>query len=407
MREKYTVVLGLGISGKAALAFLLHRRERVIGVDRHFSELPEGAQFYPDQNGLLPIPWVDVKMVIVSPGIPSHHPLLRQALKQGIEVVGEVEFACRHLSNRVVGVTGSNGKTTTTLLITHVLNFSGVKTRALGNVGVGLSTYLIHPDPDEIIVLELSSFQLETLRARCLDWALVINISPNHLDRHPSMEEYAMIKLSICNCLKEGGELFVGEQVMQEYPCRATVYDSLLPRETKQNLRAAFAICSQFGITEKEFYAACLTFCPPPHRMEKLSQINGVTYYNDSKSSNVESVMHAVRALQGPIVLIVGGTDKGTTYVPWISCFQGQVKQIVAYGVAREKIAKEMGGNFPIEVVELFADAVKRASSIAQEGDTVLLSPGCSSYDQFRNFEHRGDVYRELLKTLKFSQVNA
>jgi len=220
------------------------------------------------------------------------------------------------------------------------------------------------------------------------------------------MDEYAAAKLSIQNCLKEGAILFVGEKVIQEYPCKGIVFDSLLPQENKQNLRAAFAICRRFGIKEKEFYEAYKTFCLPPHRMEKLFQIDGVNYYNDSKSSNVESVMYAVKALNGKIILIVGGTDKGASYAPWISCFEGKVKEIVAYGLAREKIGKEMGEKFPITMVEPFADAVEIASNLAKEGDTILLSPGCSSYDQFRNFEHRGDTFRELIQRKYGSKKN-
>lgn len=393
------MVLGLGISGRAAAAYLLTRGVSVIGVDKKGDALrlvPEIQELI--QNGLLlsseEISLTSIVQVILSPGIPLSHPLVIAAKKQNIEVIGEAEFALRHIRNRCIGITGSNGKTTTTLLITHVLNSCGLPARALGNVGVGLSNYLLNPNPDEILVVELSSFQLETLKCRCLDFALILNITENHLDRYDSMKEYAEAKLSIQHCLKEKGKLFVSKRVWQSFLAAGKIYDC---EEIGQNVQAAFAICKEFGITEESFWKAEKTFRKPPHRIEWVEKINGIDVYNDSKSSNVESVIYALKQFSGPLILLVGGTDKGSSYLPWIQHFQGKVKHVVAYGSAKEKIEKEIAAFVPFTKLGPFADAVDAALSLGTEKDTILLSPGCSSYDQFPNFERRGEVFKELI----------
>lgn len=395
-----TMVLGLGISGKAAASFLLSQGVAVVGVDKKADSL----KYEPEIQELMHRGLVlkgeessldNIRQVILSPGIPLSHPLVMAAQKQNIEVIGEVEFAFRHIRNRCVGITGSNGKTTTTLLITHVLNMEGIAAYALGNVGVGLSTYLLHPNRDAVLVVELSSFQLETLKTRALDYALILNITENHLDRYHSLKEYAAAKLSIQHCLKESGKLFVSKKVAEDYFCHPIdLYDA---GENEQNVQAAFAICKQFGITEEGFFRAVKKFRKPPHRIEWVASIDGVDFYNDSKSTNVGSVIYALRQFSRPLILIVGGLDKGSSYLPWIQHFQGKVRHVVAYGSAKDKIEKEIGHLVAFTKVGPFAGAVDAAIEKAKENDTVLLSPGCSSYDQFPNFECRGDAFKELI----------
>lgn len=378
------VILGLGISGIAAASFLVKQGHTVIGVDKKAAQMdPIPGLILSDEN----LTFEDIDQLILSPGIPLTHPLVQQALQNKIEVIGEVEFAFRQIRNRCIGITGSNGKTTTTLQIAHVLNCAGIRARALGNVGVGLSSVIGNVDEDEILVVELSSFQLETLNQKCLDYAVILNITENHLDRYPSMQEYANAKMRIQYCLKKNGTLFISEQVAQHYSFEINFHNF----ET-------FAICSQFGITKVDFDKAMESFKKPPHRIEWVGESDGVTFYNDSKSSNVESVMYAVRKLNAPLILIVGGTDKGSSYQPWINCFKGAVKHVIAYGMAREKIESEIGSHFPFTKVGPFAEAVEFACNLALANDTVLLSPGCSSYDQFANFERRGEAFKELVR---------
>lgn len=378
------IVFGLGISGKAAASYLLSQGHTVIGVDKKIDQMASQL----DPRIILSnedVSLDNITQIILSPGIPLTHPLVEKAQEKNIEVIGEVEFAFRHIRNRCIGITGSNGKTTTTLQIAHVLNHCGIPARAVGNVGVGLSTVL--GNDRDVLVVELSSFQLETLKTRKLDFAVILNITENHLDRYPSMKEYSEAKLKIQDCLKENGVLFVSDQVASRYRL-----------ENFQRVEnAPFAICQQFGITEERFLESMVSFCKPKHRIEWVAEIDGVVFYNDSKSSNIESVMYAVRQFPGPLILIVGGKDKGSSYRAWVDCFKGVVKHVIAYGSAREIIEKEIGGLIPFSKVGPFDEAVEIAFTMGQEKDTVLLSPGCSSYDQFPNFERRGERFKELV----------
>ena len=416
---RQVAILGLGISGRAAARFLLQRGAFVIAIDKQSEKLCT----HPEVSGLMAkglllqgegAPMPAISELIVSPGIPWTHPIIQRAMGQGIEVMGEVELAFRSLSNRCIGITGSNGKTTTTLLTTHLLNCAGKKARALGNVGVGLSGYLLNPDPEEILIIELSSFQLETLHARALDAAIILNITPNHLDRHPTMAEYVHAKLSIQQRIKPGGSLWVSRQIAQDYGAHLsayTLYDTgpmvwnSSSREQgmaePENIQAAWTIAQAWGVSQNAARIALPSFHKPPHRIEWVADIAGVSYYNDSKSSNIHSVIHAVRLFEAPIVLIVGGTDKGASYRPWIEACQKKVGQMIAYGAAAEKIEAELGHAFPLAKKGPFQEAVFAARQMAKEGEVVLLSPGCSSYDQFCSYEERGDVFKRIVREFR------
>ncbi len=398
-------VLGLGISGRAAVRFLLKQGHRVIGLDQKVKNavlsgiedlLSLGVQLFEDSEKHLE----NVSQLVLSPGIPWSHPVVQKAQEMGIEVVGEVEMAMRHLSNPAIGITGSNGKTTTTLLIQHVLQHVGIQARALGNVGVGLSSYLLDPNPEEVLVIELSSFQLEALKARSLDIAVILNITENHLDRYGSMEKYAAAKLRIQDCLKENGTLFVSSSVFEQYNktlCPSVIFDD--EKDLELNICAAWKVVQQFGISKSSFLEAISSFQRPKHRIEFVAESDGVVYYNDSKASSVTSVIYAMEKMDRPVLLIVGGTDKGLCYTPWIEHFKGKVQHIFAYGLAKDKIEKDLSSAFPLTKVSLFGEAVSSACRMARRGDAVLLSPGCASYDQFQNFEHRGDVFKQMVMT--------
>jgi UDP-N-acetylmuramoylalanine--D-glutamate ligase len=270
----------------------------------------------------------------------------------------------------------------------------------------------LEADPKEILVVELSSFQLETLTARCLEAALVLNVTPNHLDRYPSMEAYVGAKARIQKCLKEGGRLSISEQVQRDFGAffgGAERFEkevdwikdlgyTQLEMPSKQSVQAAYLICARCGVTKDDFLRGVKSFRKPPHRIEWVAEIDGVAYYNDSKSSNVHSVMHAVGRFPGPLILVVGGVHKGSSYRPWVESFKGKVKTLIAYGEAAPIMEKELSASFPFQRVEKFADAVRLARREAKEKETVLLSPGCSSYDQFPSYEHRGEEFKRLVK---------
>jgi len=416
---KHALVIGLGISGRASAELLLQRGFAVTAADRKGETLRSdpktarllelGLRIESDSDEL---PLFSFSLAVLSPGIEPRHPLIQKAKRMGIEMVGEIELALRYLPNRrVVGVTGSNGKTTTVLLTAHLLNGAGKKAVALGNVGAALSGYALNPDPEEILIVELSSFQLESLPpAPYFDAAAILNIVPNHLNRHASMEEYAGAKLRIEKCLKPNGPLFVSSQVRKDYEIQnGIVFDDASPsisnaealrlgRPEWMNVAAAQALCRSLGVEGPSLDSALKTFCKPPHRIEWVAEIGQVAYYNDSKASNVSAVLHAVRQFSGPIVLIAGGVDKGSSYAPWIDAFQGKVKWIAVFGEAAEKMERELQGAFPVERFAALREALVAAERAAEPGDTVLFSPGCSSYDQFAHYEERGDAFKQLVR---------
>jgi UDP-N-acetylmuramoylalanine--D-glutamate ligase len=399
-----TLIIGYGVSGKSAEALLTTQGRSVVVVDRAIEGvLKDRADF----------PLEDISQIVLSPGIAFTHPLVQRALSLGIEVVGEAELGLRNLQEqRCFGITGTNGKTTTVLLIEHILNASGKKAKALGNVGNGLCRYALERDPEDILIVELSSFQLESLKDKFFEAAIVLNITPNHLDRHASMEEYAKAKSLIANCVKSSDNLFVSDQVLQEFGAmfngaksfevdlKIDVDYTKLGMASKQNIQAAYLLCKRCGVTDTAFLQGLKSFRKLPHRIEWVAEINGVTYYNDSKSSNVHSVMHAVEKLHEPLILIVGGLHKGASYKPWIEAFKGRVKQIIAYGQAAPLMQLELANHLSLKMVDRFADAVKLAKQEAQKSDAILLSPGCSSYDQFPSYEHRGDEFKRLVKEM-------
>lgn len=398
------LVIGYGVSGKAAAAFLARLGWEVAVADRQ-----RGEGILPDTED---VSLDGVSLAILSPGVPPSHPLVQKAARRGVEVIGEIELGFRHLENRCFGVTGANGKTTTVLLAVHVLNGAGKKARALGNVGESLCGYLLEADPNEILVVELSSFQLETLEARRLEAAFVLNATPNHLDRYPNMEAYVAAKARIKNCLKSGGTLYVSSQVRdefgklfegaEEFEKEVDLINQLgytqLEMPSKQSIQAAYLICARCGVADDDFLHGVKSFRKPPHRIEWVAEINGVSYYNDSKSSNIHSVMHAVERFEGPLILVAGGVHKGSSYLPWIESFRGKVRALIAYGEAAPTMEKELAAAFAFQRVVKFADAVELARKEAKAKETVLLSPGCSSYDQFSSYERRGEEFKRLVK---------
>jgi UDP-N-acetylmuramoylalanine--D-glutamate ligase len=297
--------------------------------------------------------------------------------------------------------------------VAHVLNSVGKKAKAVGNIGAALSEYLLQPNEAEILVVELSSYQLETMQAKKLQAAVVLNLTPDHLERYLSMKEYGAAKARIQDCLAPGGKLFVSKQVPADlFHVPFQIFDKEIPPEISnlksirlgvpeaQNVQAAFALCAEFGVKREEFDRALQTFRKPAHRIEWIGEKNGVHFYNDSKATNIDSVMHAMALFDSSVILILGGVDKGASYRPWIESFRGKVKKMVAYGEAASKMESELSSYFPFTRVKTMEEAVQVAKREAKAEEVVLLSPGCSSYDQFRSYAHRGDEFKRLVKEL-------
>ena len=432
------LVIGLGVSGRAAAKLLLNKGEQVVVADKRSRELQHDPEILPLlKRGVVLVDdsvqsLQGFSYVVASPGVPQGHALYLAALQSGIELIGEIELACRYALGRMVGITGTNGKTTVTLLIEHVLNAVGKKALALGNVGLPLTAKIGELQTDTIAVLELSSFQLETLQQKVLDCALLLNITPDHLDRYADMEEYARAKIQIGACLKNGDAFFVEEKtygdfrtLFEDKPCQLYGYDPTSTFHTDlqrvffrgrsefaldthvrkkshdlENILAAYAVCHFFGVPADLFLAATRTFVKPKHRIQFVREIGGVCYYDDSKGTNIDAVKRAVQALPGQIILIAGGVDKGAPYTSWIEAFAGKVRCILAIGEAKEKLKTELGSAIDVFLEDDLKSAVLHARNLAQPQENVLLSPGCSSFDMFRDYAHRGDEFQSLVNSL-------
>ncbi|MBS0620038.1 MAG: UDP-N-acetylmuramoyl-L-alanine--D-glutamate ligase [Verrucomicrobia bacterium] len=392
------VVLGMGVSGTAAAGLLRAKGYSAVCIDRK-----EGPGIQSDSS---PVDWEGVSLLVISPGVPKTHPVCLAAKELGIAVKGEAELALPHFRNRLLAVTGTNGKTTVTLLTEHILKTAGIKARAVGNVGVPLSSLVGQVDPEEILVIELSSFQLEELEMPLFDRAVLLNITPDHLDRHGTLEEYARAKCQIARCMKEGAPLFVSKQVLldfghllpsarllEEIPITASKCDL-------ENAQAAWALTAPYLKDKEVFWEGLRSFKKPPHRIEWVQEIGGVAFYDDSKGTNLDAVIQAVAAMERPIILIAGGVDKGAPYTAWKEPFRRKVKKTIAIGEAAQKIRRELGEDFDVEIAPSLSFAVETAFNAAAPGDCVLLSPGCSSYDMFRDYAHRGEEFRRAVARL-------
>lgn len=421
---KSTFIIGLGKSGRAAAELLLLHNQSVWAFDDYLRESREILRL--EELGLkcifdpTAICWQEISQCVVSPGIDPKHLIYASAKDKGISIITEIELALPFIHSPMIAVTGTNGKTTVTLLIEHVLNTNGICAKAVGNVGMPLCEYILAAIQAEVVVVELSSFQLETLQSAVFERAAILNITPDHLDRYPDMETYARAKLRIQNCIKEGGSLFVQKQVLDQFGflLKKNTYQTcamyqkdlesfflLLYRECaeheRENALAAWALCKPFGISHIQFTQALTTFCRPSHRLEHVASIDGVDYYDDSKGTNVDAVICAVRTMKGKVILIAGGVDKGSSYAIWKKPFLHKVKQVIAIGLAARRIQEELHPAIPVICVESMQSAVIMAKKLALEKESVLLSPGCASFDMFRDYAHRGKEFQYQVGLLK------
>ncbi len=395
------LVLGLGVSGRALCQLLQRQGIRPVGVDAQESAVLAALPYCDARRDGEVASLEGFDQLFVSPGISLEHPLYKEALTLGIPVVGEAAFALQNLSSqKCLGITGTNGKTTVTLLVEHLLRALGKRAHAVGNVGYALSSYALNPDPEEILVVELSSYQLETMEGPLLDAAVILNITPDHLDRYRSMQEYADAKWRIARCLKPQAKFYV-QKVASQF---GTVPSAVFFNEENyalENQRAAALLCMEVGFSYEEIEPHFKTFTKPPHRIEYVCEKNGVLFYDDSKGTNIDAVICAVSSMPGPVILIAGGVDKGGGYAAWAQFFPGRVKKILLIGSSAEKIYRELEKIVTVEIVNSLQVAVDLAYLAAVRGDCVLLSPGCASFDQFRDYAHRGEEFQTAVQGIK------
>jgi UDP-N-acetylmuramoylalanine--D-glutamate ligase len=419
------VVVGMARSGIAAAELLVERGATVTKVDKN----PARPDVLPQTEAA----FAHAKLIVLSPGVPADLPELNAARRQGVPVIGDLELASWFLEGRIIGITGSNGKTTTTALTGHILQSSGIAAQVGGNIGTPPASMVKTSRGDQWNVLELSSFQLETIQSFRADIGAVLNITPDHLDRHYTFERYAAAKarlfenqrpgdFAVLNAddpatrnLAEGGAgkpfwfsstrtaptgaWIEGNQIVVDGdPLMETADVPLRGRHNLENTMAAALIAGLAGATREKIRAAVATFPGVEHRLEFVREINGIAWYNDSKATNVDATLKAIDAFPAGLWVILGGKDKNSDYLPLAEPLRQKARGVLLIGAAAEKIEGQLQGAVAMISCGTLENAVAEAHERARPGDTVLLAPACASFDQFENFEHRGREFKRLIE---------
>lgn len=442
LRGRRALVLGLGKSGLAAVRFLVDQGALVDAADRRpSSELGSAVEALaglPVQLHLGGHPdalFLAQDLIVPSPGVPWDLPGLVLARQRGVETAGELELAAGRLRGRVIGVTGTNGKTTTASLIGHVLRQAGVPGALAGNIGTPVLQIVEGSRAEQWHVLELSSFQLEAARSFRCDVAVVLNVTPDHLDRHGDLAAYAAAKERILRNQRaeDVAVLNADDEQCRAFGARASgavawfaarcrprldacaadgrirfrgsdVASDRLPIPGVHNLEnalAAVAACALAGVGFSRIGRALRSFQPAPHRMEFVGRVGGVDYYNDSKATNVAAAVKACSAFPAGLWAILGGRDKGSSFRPLSAALGGRSRAALLIGEAAPLIRAQLGGAPALVELGTLEAAVSYAREHARPGDTVLLAPACASHDQYENYIERGLEFRRLVAGLE------
>jgi UDP-N-acetylmuramoylalanine--D-glutamate ligase len=442
LKNKRVIVVGLARTGIATALFCAARGAIVTATEsRKETELGIAIDVLRSAGVILELgghqekTFLEQDLIIPSPGVSTDSVYLRAAREKSITIWSEIELAFRFLRGRLIGITGSNGKTTTTSLIDHVLKSAGFSTILAGNIGTPLISMVERSSPDTVTVAELSSFQLELIATFRPDISLFLNLTPDHLDRHPTLESYGAAKARIFeNQTEEDAAILnADDPATTPYaPTRPRLFwcsrkqrvaqgafvrgneivfrldgheEAILKPEeiplvgahNVENVLAAVAACRLAGADSVAIARGVRSFAGVEHRLEFVAEIAGVRYYNDSKATNVDATLKALDAFPGRILVILGGKDKGSDYTVLQQPLRDKAILALLIGAAAEKIEKQIAGSVMIECAKTLERAVDIAAHTAQPGDIVLLAPACASFDQFQNYEHRGRVFKELV----------
>jgi UDP-N-acetylmuramoylalanine--D-glutamate ligase len=445
LANKRVLVVGLGKSGVASALFLQARGAKVTvsdskPQDQLGEEIPvlldHGIVVETGGHGERTFRGQD--LIVVSPGVPFDSPPLVQARALGEPVIGEIELASQFLPKNIIAITGSNGKTTTTTLSGEIIAAGGFSTAVGGNIGTPAISLVEQAEPDTVVVLEVSSFQLETIETFRPKVAVVLNITPDHLDRHRTFEAYTNAKARIFeNQQREDFAVLNADDAASAglaSRARAQVFWFTRKKEVKQgayvrdgrilfrdangqreimqvsdiplkgghnveNVLASVCVGAVMGCDPGKIAKAVRDFKAVEHRLEYVATIRGVEYYNDSKATNVDATIKALESFPANIHLILGGKDKDSDYSQLNDLLRERVKRVYTIGVAAAKIESQIKGA-EVDHSETLEIALRRASAIAASGDVVLLAPACASFDQFKNYEHRGQVFKDVVQTL-------
>jgi UDP-N-acetylmuramoylalanine--D-glutamate ligase len=445
LRKKRVLVVGLARTGVATALFCAGHNAVVTATEtRTESELGDAPGRLREAGVMLELgghtekTFLAQDLIIPSPGVPADDPFLVLARAQGITVWSEIELAYRFMEGKLIGITGSNGKTTTTTLVHHILQGAGVDAILAGNVGTPLISCVAAMNGGTVTVAELSSFQLELTDTFRPDIAVLLNLTPDHLDRHKTMEAYAVAKARIFEkqteldaavlnqddaaavkyapkksqlfwfsrkqSVKQGACLLGDDIVVMHHGKEDVVMKAseipLPGAHNLENVLAAVTVTRLAGTGPESIARGVRSFAGVEHRLEFVTEIGGVRYYNDSKATNVDATLKALDAFPGRILVILGGKDKGSDYTALQKPLREKAILALLIGAAGDKIESQIAGNVAIERAGTMERAVQLAAQAAQPGDLVLLAPACASFDQFVNYEQRGRVFKELVRGL-------
>lgn len=440
------LVVGLGISGASAAMLLAEKGALVTVTDA--SEKPAAADRIEALNRLgvsLELgghgeAFDSAELIVVSPGVPETIAPISAARQRGVPVIGEVELAASFIPVPILAVTGTNGKTTTTTLLGHILKTAGLRVFVGGNIGKPLIDVVSEPSAVDAVVAEISSFQLDTMHGFRPRVSVLLNVTADHLDRYPDFDAYAASKGRIFENQMPGDTAVVNGadahavKVSEGIRARRWLYDANSPksdgavfqenalelnipehrgeridlsvlrlkgRHNRENAAAAALAALAFGVSAKDIEKAFAGFEGLAHRVETVAVIGGVEFVNDSKGTNVDAVIRAIETFNRPIVLVMGGRDKAGKFDVLIDPVRRRVRSLVLIGEAAETIRRALGKIVPTQIASDMGDAVTRAYSAAKQGDVVLLSPGCASFDMFSSYKHRGETFRNAVNRLR------
>ena len=423
-------VLGAGRSGRAAARLAMKHGGRVCVFDTSpaITGWPEDIPLHAgatQEDGHA----FRADLVVISPGIETDCPFVKSFGREGVETIGEMELASRFYRGKIIAITGTNGKTTTTSLVEKILLRAGKKAVACGNYGVPMAEVLLRDAVPDVLALEVSSFQLETIRNFHPDVAVWLNFAPDHMDRYTAVEDYYKAKLHIFNnqtkndlavvrfgehlpALKAPVRTFSSESPEADLYYREPLVmgggspllnlagTSLSQRHNAENVMAAVLACRHLGIPAETAAEVLEEFTPPGHRCEAVRTLDGVVWLNDSKATNLHALKAALKSQNAPVVLIAGGKDKGLDYLPLRSMLKEKVRACVVFGQIADQLYDSFSPAAPTEKAADVADCVEKARLLARPGDTVLFSPGTSSFDMFTGYAQRGQAFRDAVNAL-------
>jgi UDP-N-acetylmuramoylalanine--D-glutamate ligase len=445
LEKKNVLVVGMAKTGISCARFLLDRGARVIISDAHqAAELPAeireltGKGVVLETGGHELTSFISAELIVVSPGVPLEIAPLQAAQQRGIEIISEIELTYRFLKTPLIAITGTNGKTTTTSLIGEMFRNAGKRVFVGGNIGTPLIDYVAGPQEDDFVIAEISSFQLEAITSFRPAVSVMLNITEDHLDRYRSFADYIAAKNRIF--MNQGPEdrailnaddpqvmvlaqsvraqklffstrgdvaagAFYNGDLHLRYrgaEARFIIRDALLQGiHNIENMMAVACVGVVCALPEHIIQQSLTGFAGLKHRMEFAGEIGGVSFYNDSKATNVGAVVKSLESLAPPLILIAGGKDKGGSYEPLRELVRSRVKALILLGEARERIYAELGNEVETVLTASMEEAVQAAFARATPGDTVLFSPACSSFDMFTSYAHRGECFKELVKKLR------